>query len=374
MTSRPCFSARTTKGRLVSSPPAPRPPYGRSNETTRERVANDPSGPTYRLRPPQRVVGLPRRHLLLDHERGVAGVVANDQRDVRLAADARDQLEQVGAFGPVFADVHGGRRLPCRLDHVGDRCGGGVRLVVAPDRRRPPDLATTEALVVAHAVGAHLEGIRRGVDVEPDVGAALHRDLVGEPGDPVFGGGGDLPRRGARPLVLDPNPVGGRRPGRGSLAGVRRSHRRCTHHAQQGDERDQTVTEYGGSRLHPARHRARGQIGLGARRVQALQQVVRGAARPPCGATPTRGRRRRSARCDGRGGSRRNERVARLRLVGSRPRSGRGASRVLVPRMRLEERVLRLGARLDVTPSLSSTNRRASISLRACATACGLTE
>ncbi len=246
MTSRPCFSARTTKGRLVSSPPAPRPPYGRSNETTRERVREGSVGSHVQAAAAPRVVGLPRRDLVLDHERGVAGVVANDQRDVRLAADARDQLQQVGAFGPVLADVQGGRRLPCRLDHVRDRRGGGVRLVVARDRGRPPDLATTEALVVAHAVGAHLEGIRRGVDVEPDVGAALHRDLVGEPGDPVLGGGGDLPRRGAGPLVLDPNPVGGRRPGRGSLAGVRRSHRRCTHHAQQGDERDQTVTGTGG--------------------------------------------------------------------------------------------------------------------------------
>ena len=64
-----------------------------------------------------RVVGLPRRHRVEDHQRGRRVVVAHRQRDVVAAAIARAEHEQVVAGRPVRADG----------DTVKEGCAPGTR-------------------------------------------------------------------------------------------------------------------------------------------------------------------------------------------------------------------------------------------------------
>ena len=104
------------------------------------------------------VVRLPCRHGVLDHQGGVAGVVADGERHVALRAVARDELQQVDALGPVVGDVDPERRRPVRLDHVGPGRPGGRRLIVPAQRARPPDEPTAEALVVADPIRLDVEG------------------------------------------------------------------------------------------------------------------------------------------------------------------------------------------------------------------------
>ena len=212
-------------------------------------VERDDAGPVGEALPPRagppvveavvapEVVGLPRRHAVLDHVGRHGGVVADGEGHELLLTPAAHQFQQVAAREPVLGDADGHGVIPRAADGAGagGQHGGGL----GPGRHEValPGEPSTQTLVVAHPVRLHLHGTRPGVDEQGDVVAADRAHLAGvalermlgldEVADPVQGAGlgvlGDEPgcRRhddAARELGVDD---GGEGAG-GVTAGARR--------------------------------------------------------------------------------------------------------------------------------------------------------
>ena len=134
VTSSPSRSARNTSGDSIQKKSAEprRARYGRSNDTTRDRVLKEPPEPWYRLYPPQSLYAC---HVVTEFWITKAAWLESSrsgERHVTLRAVARDELQHVDALGPVVGDVDPERRRPVRLDHVGPGRSGWA----AVDRAR----------------------------------------------------------------------------------------------------------------------------------------------------------------------------------------------------------------------------------------------
>ena len=133
------------------------------------------------------VVGLPGGDAVLEHVGRHGGVVADGERNELLLAAVTDELQEVATGQPIRRDVEreGGRPRAGHRADAGRDHGRGLDL--GREEIRLHDEAAAEALVEAHPVGLHLDGVGGGVDEQGHVVAGHRADLAGEALERVLG-------------------------------------------------------------------------------------------------------------------------------------------------------------------------------------------